>query len=228
MIRWSSEEWPLDRFLSTTKAHFNPKDAGPDEIASLAEDYRTFGVGRAFAARDDGLLLDGHQSVLAFERLLRGEHIVAGKVADWPTKPKTVAMRIAHGMSDTVARAFIAAVNHNRVDPDPRKYAALLLDLTERVKSASDDDRVFYQQAVDAIGHAPDELAELLGQASDVGGGGGGARSQGNPKATFEFSAAWVRDAVKRKVAEHAGEGGTPHGNVLAKLLGIKEPRKKR
>lgn len=225
MIRWSSAEWTLDAFLSSKRADFNPKDASPDEIASLAEDYRTFGVGRAFAVREDGLMLDGHQSALAFERLLRGEHVVGGQPYTWKP-PKTLSIRIAHGMSDTIARAFIAAVNHNRVDPDPKKYNALIVDITERVKAASDDDRAFYSQAVDAIGHAPDELAEMLAATSGGGGGGGAPRAQGNPKITLEFSSAWVRDAVKARLSEGA-KPNVPAGNVLAQLLGIEKPGKK-
>ena len=232
-ITWKTEEWALEKFLGTKKAGFNPKKADPEEIEGLAEDYRVFGIGRSFAARDDGLLLDGHQSALAIQRLLKGEHHVPGVleggkpvVAKWAA-PATVTMRIASGMDDTVARAFIAALLKNKVEPDTKLYGTLLKDIVDRVQQAASDDRDFLQQHLDAIGHDSGELADFIDQATFVGSSGGGSPpAKGSPKITHEFSSTELRDAVKRVVAEGT-RGDEPAGDTLARLLGVRLPKKK-
>lgn len=231
-VTWRTEEWPLEKFLGTKKAGFNPKKADPEEIERLAEDYRTFGIGRSFAARDDGLLLDGHQSALAIQRLLKGEHLVPGVEGGEPVAaawepPKAVTMRVASGMSDAVARAFIAALVHNQVEPDAKLYGALLKDLVERVQGAAEGDRDYLRQALDAIGHGPDELADFIDQASFEGSEGGGSPpAKGSPKSTFDYSSDELKNAVKRAVAEHARKD-EPAGDTLARMLGVRLPRKK-
>lgn len=230
-VTWTTEEWDFSRFLNVTIADWNPKDAAPDEIASLAEDYFVFGVGRAFAVREDGLLLDGHQSLLAFRRLVDGEHLsrdtlVGGDPAPvaW-TPPETLTIRVAHHMPDAVARAFIAALTKNRVDSDPVRYGALLLDITERIASAAPDDRELYEQALDAVGHDPDELAELLEEARNPV--APGARAKGAPKLTLDFSSNDLRNRVRAHLAEQ-GKGKESAGNTLARLLGFRSSRAKK
>lgn len=230
-ITWTTEEWPFSRFLSVTIADFNPKDAAPDEIASLAEDYLVFNIGRSFAVREDGLLLDGHQSLLAFRRLLDGEHlsrdvIVGGEPAPvvW-TPPETLTIRVAHHMPDVVARAFIAALTKNRVDSDPLKYGALLLDISERIAAAPPDDREIYESALDAVGHDPDELADLIEAARNPV--APGARTKGAPRVTLDFSSRDLRDRVRSHLAEQAKKN-EPAGNTLARLLGFRTTRSKK
>jgi len=225
-IIWTTEEWPLARFLKAKRAGFNPKSAEPDDIARIAESLRTFGPGRSFAARaEDDLLLDGHQSQLAFELLLSGEHRLRGKPAPW-TPIETVSMRVAAGMSDTVARAFIAAVTHNRVETDHEKMAQLILDLHNRREARQEgDDLDALLASVDAVGLTPAEFADYvdLAQVGDPdrkGGGSGGAPpSPGVPKLTLEFTDPELRDKVKRKLAENARSEKEPHGNVLARIV---------
>jgi hypothetical protein len=163
---WRTEEWPLARLLATKKAGFNPKKAEPDDVARIAESYRTLGVGRAFTVRDDDLLLDGHQSVLAFELLGSGEYKVRGKQVPW-VAPETVTVRVVSGMSDAVARAYIAAVTHNRVETDHEMFARLVLDLHNRVEGAKGEDDVDALIAsVNAIGLSPTEFADYVDLAS--------------------------------------------------------------
>lgn len=221
---WRTEEWPLARFLAAKKAGFNPKKADQDEIARIAESYRVLGIGRAFSARDDDLLLDGHQSVLAIELLKSGEHKVKGRPAPPWDAPETVTVRVVSGMSDAVARAFIAAVTHNRVDTDHELFAQLILDLHNRVEGATGGDDVDQLLAsVNAVGLSPAEFTDYVDLAGIDGGGGGknGASppSPGVPKLSLEFTDPAMRDRVKRKLAENARSEKEPHGNVLARIL---------
>lgn len=222
-IEWRTEEWPLARFLATKKAGFNPKKADADEIARIAESYRVLGIGRAFSARDDDLLLDGHQSVLAIERLMSGEHRVKGKAPPPWDAPATVAVRVVSGMSDAVARAFIAAVTHNRVETDHELFAQLILDLHNRVEGATGGDDVdFLLSSVNAVGLTPGEFTDYVDLAGSEGGnsgGGGSPPSPGVPKLSLEFTDPAMRDRVKRKLAENARSEKEPHGNVLARIL---------
>ena len=224
-IVWTTEEWPLARFLKAKRAGFNPKSAEADDIVRIANSLRVFGPGRAFAARaEDDLLLDGHQSQSAFELLLSGQHRVKGKPFIW-TPIQSVTMKIAHNMSDAVARAFIAALTHNRVETDHEKMAQLILDLHNRVEGKkSNDDVSDLLVSVDAIGLTPAEFADYvdLAQVGDPdrkGGGGGAPPSPGVPKLTLEFTDPELRDKVKRKLAENARSEKEPHGNVLARIV---------
>ena len=225
-ITWTTEEWPLDRFMKCRRAHFNPKSAEADDIVRTANSLRVFGPGRAFAARaEDDLLLDGHQSQSAFELLLSGQHRVKGKPFIW-TPIQSVTMKIAHNMSDAVARAFIAALTHNRVDPDHEKMAALILDLHNRVEGKkSNDDVSELIASVDAIGLTRSqfddyvELAQMSDPERKSGKGGGAPPSPGVPKLTLEFTDPDLRNKVKQRLAENAKSDKEPHGNVLARLL---------
>lgn len=225
MLVWRTEEWPLERFLKVRRAGYNPKRAELDDIARLAESYRTLGVGRAFTVRDDDLLLDGHQSLLAFERLLSGEHkLRGGKPAPW-TPVESVTVRVVSGMSDAVARAYIAAVTHNRVETDHELFSKLILDLHNRVEGrVGEDDVDLLLASVNAIGLSPTEFADYVDLAGfdEQGGrgpGGGAPPSPGVPKLTLEFTDPDMRDRVKRKLAENAKSEREPHGNVLARIL---------
>jgi len=220
---WRTEEWPFERFLKVKRSGFNPKKADPEDIAKIAESYRVLGIGRAFTVRDDDLLLDGHQSVLAFERLLSGEHKAAkGRPVEW-SPPKTVTVRVVSGMTDAVARAYIAAVTHNRVETDHELFAQLILDLHNRVQGALEDDVAALIASVDAVGLSPAEFADYVDLAGFDGQGsgknGGGPPSPGVPKLTLEFTEPALRDRVKRKLAENARSEKEPHGNVLSRIL---------
>lgn len=219
-IEWRSEEWPINRFLKVKRAGFNPKTADPEDVARIAESYRAFGIGRAFTVRDDELLLDGHQSLLALELLLSGQHKVKGKVVTWQP-PEVVPVRVVSGMSDAVARAFIAAVTRNRVDTDHEKFAQLILDLHRRVEGTGEDIDALLE-SVNAIGLSPAEFTDYVDLATlDAGDDKprGAPPSAGVPKLTLEFTDPAIRDKVKRKLAENAKSEREPHGNVLARII---------
>ena len=219
-IEWRSEDWPLDRFLKVKRAGFNPKTADPEDVARIAESYRTFGIGRAFTVRDDELLLDGHQSLLALELLLSGQHKVKGKVVAWQP-PEVVPVRVVSGMSDAVARAFIAAVTRNRVDTDHEKFAQLILDLHRRVEGTGEDVDALLE-SLNAIGLSPGEYTDYVDLAMLDGGDDkprGAPPSAGVPKLTLEFTDPAIRDKVKRKLSENAKSEREPAGNVLARIL---------
>lgn len=222
-ITWRSEEWPFTKFQGVKRAPWNPKQPTDEELSQVCESLRTFGIGRAFAVRDDGLFLDGHQFLSAIERLLAGEHTDprTRRRVEW-TPPATVPMRVGSGIDDATAKAFVVALARAKVEPDHELLRAVVVDVHAAVVANPEDD--FFAQAFDAMALGEEEEADFLGIEPEPS----TPLGKGTPKLTLEFTSAEMRDAVKREIESGRHDEKESSGAIAARLLGVKSKRRKR
>lgn len=222
-ITWRTEEWPFEDFRQVKRAPWNPKAPTDEELSQVCESLRTFGIGRAFAVRDDGLFLDGHQFLSAIERLLAGEHVDprTRRRVTWEP-PATVPVRVGSGIDDATAKAFVVALARAKVEPDHELLRVVVRDVHAAVAANPEDD--FFAQAFDAMALGDDELADFLGTVDESS----TPLGKGTPKLTLEFTSEEVRDAVKREIEAARRDKKESSGTIAARLLGVKTARRKR
>jgi ParB-like chromosome segregation protein Spo0J len=131
-------------------ADYNPREITPDKLKQLKASLKEFGwVEPVVARKEDGLVVGGHQRLLAYTEILRDEH----KLPDAKIAKAKIPVVWVEGLSDVKAKVLNLALNKITGEWDYEKLPQVLQSIMDDLPKGE----------IELSGFTVPEISDILG-----------------------------------------------------------------